>query len=110
MIINNPIITSIISFVIIGEVSSKHDLICFITCTVGVIFLTDPFSEKFTDLKQIIGLIFALLSSISYNLSYVSLRYIKDRPVNSWLLVFFIMWTNLLVMPASFLSYNDFKE
>ena len=110
LIINNPILTSIISFVLIGERSSKHDIISFVICTIGVIFLTDPFSESITDFNHVVGLVIAFLSSLSFNLSYVALRYIKDRPVNSWLLVFYIMATNLIIMPSCFLSIDVYKE
>ncbi len=43
LIVNNPFITSIITYILIGESTSKHDLFCFGVCTVGVIFLTNPF-------------------------------------------------------------------
>jgi drug/metabolite transporter (DMT)-like permease len=45
LIINNPLITSILSYVILREKSGKHDLICFIMCTFGVVLLTNPFSN-----------------------------------------------------------------
>ena len=45
LIINNPFLTSIISFLLIGERSTKHDMFCFLLCTVGVIMLTDPFQD-----------------------------------------------------------------
>ena len=44
LIINNPFLTSIIAYLFIGEKSSKHDMISFMVCTLGVIFLTNPFT------------------------------------------------------------------
>jgi drug/metabolite transporter (DMT)-like permease len=46
LIINNPFLTSVISFLLIGEISSRHDLLSFLVCTIGVILLTDPFSSS----------------------------------------------------------------
>ena len=48
LIINNPFLTSIISYIVIGELSSKHDFFCFLMCTIGVLLLTDPFGENKT--------------------------------------------------------------
>lgn len=43
VIIYNPFLASLFSFLIIGEKLSVHDLFCFLFCTIGVIMLTDPF-------------------------------------------------------------------
>ncbi|TNV78495.1 hypothetical protein FGO68_gene5241 [Halteria grandinella] len=109
LIINNPFLTSLISFVLIGERSSKHDYFCFFLCTIGVILLTDPFQEslnKGDDLKNMIGTSLAFISSLSFNISYVALRRLSNKQINSWILVFHIMTANLMVMPACFLSYD----
>jgi drug/metabolite transporter (DMT)-like permease len=45
----------------------------------------------------------ALLSSLSFNLSYMALRKMKSKQVNSWILVFYIMIVNLFTMPTAFL-------
>jgi drug/metabolite transporter (DMT)-like permease len=77
LIINNPFLTSIISFLLIGERSTRHDMICFLLCTVGVIMLTDPFKDTplhKLDLQNLIGVSLSFLSSLSYNISYVALR------------------------------------
>ena len=56
------------------------------------------------------GILLATVASISFNLSYVSLRKIKNKPVSSWVLLFFIMVLNLVTMPAFFLSYDVYKN
>eukprot|EP00347_Sterkiella_histriomuscorum_P007907 403347105 len=110
VIVYNPFLASLTSYLTIGESMSKHDLICFFICTSGVVLLTDPMNSSISDFKEFVGIILAFLSSISFNLSYVALRKIKDRPVNSWLLVFYIMIINLVTMPAIFLSYDVYKN
>ena len=48
-------------------------------------------------------MILAFFSSLSFNLSYMALRKIKAKQVNSWILVFYIMIVNLFTMPTAFL-------
>lgn len=105
LIINNPLVTSILSYVILREKSGKHDLICFFLCTFGVVLLTNPFSSdtRLSGTNQLLGMILASLASLSFNLSYMALRKIKTKPVNSWILVFYIMLVNLFTMPTPFL-------
>ena len=110
VIIYNPFLASLLSFLIIGERLSVHDLFCFLFCTIGVIMLTDPFSDGVKDVKELFGIMLAFLSSISYNISYIALRKIRDTPISSWILVFFIMSVNLVTMPAIFLSYDMYRD
>ncbi len=110
VIIYNPFLASLLSFLIIGEKLSIHDLICFFFCTLGVIMLTDPFSESVKDIKEILGIMFAFLSGASYNISYIALRKIRDTPVSSWVLVLMIMVVNLVTMPAMFLTYDMYRD
>lgn len=74
IIIYNPFITSIIAYLLIGESMTKHDIFCFLACTMGVICLTNPFSESSYDINEILGISFAILASISFNIGYCSLR------------------------------------
>jgi len=107
LIVNNPFLTSILSYLLIGEVSSKHDMISFLVCTLGVSLLTDPFNDSAPSSDtEYIGIILAVLSSISFNLSYLALRNLKGHQINSWILVFHIMIVNLMFMPTCFLSYD----
>ena len=110
VIVYNPFISSLISYLTIGEKMSKHDIFCFFVCTTGVILLTDPINSKITSYKDFLGVALALASATSFNLSYVALRKIKDKPVNSWILVFYIMVVNLVFMPAVFLTYDVYKN
>lgn len=98
-----------ISFVLIGERSNRHDITCFVLCTLGVILLTDPFKDTplhQLDLQNLAGTSLAFLSSLSFNISYIALRKLSKRPVSSWVLVFHIMTTNLLLTPSCFLTYD----
>lgn len=107
LIVNNPFLTSILSYFLIGEVSSKHDMISFLVCTLGVTLMCDPFNDsKPSSDTEYIGTILAVLSSISFNLSYLALRNLKGHQINSWILVFHIMIVNLMFMPTCFLSYD----
>jgi drug/metabolite transporter (DMT)-like permease len=45
LIINNPLITSLLSYVLLREKSGLHDMISFTFCTLGVALLTNPFAE-----------------------------------------------------------------
>ena len=110
VIVYNPFLASLTSYLLIGESMSVHDLLCFFFCTLGVVMLTDPFSGKVKDARETLGIMLAFLSSLSYNVSYVALRKIRDTPINSWILVFFIMLINLVTMPAVFLSYDIYRE
>lgn len=110
ILIYNPFITAIITYLCIGEKISKHDLISFLACTVGVGILTNPFSNEIHDFKELVGILFAFMSSLSFNISYVALRHIRSRPVDSWIIVFFIMVSNCVAMPAFFLTYDAYKN
>ncbi len=81
LIINNPLITSILSYVILGEKSGKHDYICFSLCTLGVTLLANPFTSdtRPNGSNQLLGIILASLASFSFNLSYMALRKIKTK-------------------------------
>lgn len=89
---------------------TNHDIFSFFLCTLGVVFLTNPFSDTKNDFNEWLGIMFAFASSMSYNVSYVALRKIRDRPVNSWILVFFIMLLNLIFMPSMILTYDAYRE
>lgn len=106
IVIYNPFITALVAWGIIGERISKHDVLCFFVCTLGVLFLTNPFSDKVEDVKEYIGMLLAFLASFFFNVGYVALRKIRNRPVNSWVIVFFIMVVNCMTMPTMFLSYD----
>lgn len=110
VIVYNPFITTILSYLLIQEQISKFDLVSFFFCTLGVILLTNPFSESQHDLKEMIGLGLALMASISINVSFVALRRIRHCNINSWVVVFFIMITNCMLMPAFFLSYDIYES
>jgi drug/metabolite transporter (DMT)-like permease len=45
IVMYNPFITSIISFVLIKEKITKYDMLSFFFCTLGVIFITNPFRD-----------------------------------------------------------------
>lgn len=79
IIIYNPFITSIIAYLLVNERMTKHDLVCFFACTIGVIFLTNPFSESNYNMKELIGTTFAIIASLSFNIGYAALRKIKNR-------------------------------
>ena len=110
VIVYNPFFASFISYMLIGEQMTNHDLFSFLLCTIGVICLTNPFSDRIHDLREWIGILSAVASSVSYNVSYVALRKIKDKPVNSWILVFFIMVLNLIFMPSMIFTYDAYRE
>jgi drug/metabolite transporter (DMT)-like permease len=110
VIMYNPFITTILSYLLIQEPVTKFDLISFFFCTLGVIMLTNPFTESNFDLKEMIGLGLAFTASISINVSFVALRRIRHCNINSWVVVFFIMLTNCMMMPAFFLSYDIYES
>ena len=110
IVIYNPFVSAILSYMLIGERISKYDVVSFLICTVGVGFLTNPFSEKLSTWSEYIGIVLALVASIFFNIGYIALRKIRNTPVNSWIIVFMIMVTNCVVMPTFFLSYDVYKE
>lgn len=110
VIVYNPFLASLVSYIMIGERMTYHDFICFALCTLGVVMLTDPFGQKIQDVREWFGIMLAFASSTSYNISYVALRKLREHPINSWILVFFIMLVNLMTMPAIFLSYDVYRN
>ena len=86
LVVNNPFLTSALSYLLIRERSSKQDMLCFLLCTLGVALLTDPFQlfatcdsavEETNAHRQLIGVFLAVLASLSFNVSYVALRRLR---------------------------------
>lgn len=82
IILYNPFLTSLMSYLLIGEKVNKHDLLSFFLGVTGIALLTDPFS-KFKDLNDLIGIFLALLSAVVFNIGFIALRRVKSR-LNSW--------------------------
>lgn len=105
MIIYNPFLASVMSFFIIQETVSKHDIISFILGVLGITLLTDPFSN-YKGLNDIIGITLALLSAISFNFGFISIRKVK-KEIHSWQIVFFFMLVNIIFSPFCILAENS---
>jgi len=106
IILYNPFLTSLMSFLIIGERVNRHDLLAFFLGVVGIALLTDPFSNL-KGLNDLIGCGLAVMSAVIFNLGFIALRKVKSQ-LNSWQIVFYFTVTNMLLSPFSFLLDKSF--
>ncbi len=77
IILYNPFLTSLMSFLIIGERVNRQDLLAFFLGVVGIALLTDPFSNM-KGINDLIGLTLAVLSAVIFNLGFIALRKVKS--------------------------------
>lgn len=82
IILYNPFLTSLMSYLLIGERVTKHDLFAFFLGVTGIALLTDPFSN-IKGVNDLIGCMLALLSAVIFNLGFIALRKVKSQ-LNSW--------------------------
>lgn len=82
IILYNPFLTSLMSFLIIGERVNRQDLLAFFLGVMGIALLTDPFSNL-KGVNDLIGLALAVLSAVIFNLGFIALRKVKSQ-LNSW--------------------------
>lgn len=82
IILYNPFLTSLMSYLIIGERVTKNDLLCFFLGVAGIALLTDPFSN-IKGINDMIGCALALLSAVIFNIGFIALRKVKSQ-LNSW--------------------------
>ena len=85
---------------------NKHDIVSSFICTTGVICLSNPLGWKELTNKEIFGLLLAFLSAFVFNLSFISLRKLKNEKVDSWVIVFLIMLMNLILLPPTVFVHN----
>jgi drug/metabolite transporter (DMT)-like permease len=102
IILYNPFLTSLMSFLIIGERVTRHDLLSFLLGVIGIALLTDPFSNL-KGLEDLVGCGLALLSAVIFNVGFIALRKVK-RDLDSWQIVFYFTVTNMLLSPFSFMA------
>jgi len=87
IILYNPFLTSLMSYLLIGETVNRHDILSFFLGVTGIALLTDPFAKvKATD--DLIGISLALLSAVLFNIGFIALRRVKSE-LNSWQIVFY---------------------
>lgn len=108
IILYNPFLTSLMSFLIIGERVNRQDLLAFFLGVMGIALLTDPFSNM-KGVNDLIGIALAVLSAIIFNLGFIALRKVKSQ-LNSWQIVFYFTVTNMMLSPFSFIAEKSFKE
>ncbi len=77
IILYNPFLTSIMSFLIIGERVNRQDLLSFFLGVTGIALLTDPFSDL-KGINDFIGCSLAVLSAVVFNLGFIALRKVKS--------------------------------
>ncbi len=70
--------------------------------------LTDPFSH-FKDMNDLIGISLALLSAVTFNIGFISLRRVK-KDLNSWQIVFYFTVTNMMFSPFCFIGEKVYKK
>jgi drug/metabolite transporter (DMT)-like permease len=85
------------SYFLIGETVTKHDLLAFFLGVTGIALLTDPFSSM-KGYNDVIGIFLALLSSVIFNLGFISVRFAKEH-LKSWQIVFYFTITNMMLSP-----------
>ena len=102
IILYNPFLTSLMSYLLIGERVTKHDLLAFFLGVTGIALLTDPFSNL-KGVNDLIGCMLALLSAVIFNFGFIALRKVKSE-LNSWQIVFYFTITNMLLSPFSFMA------
>jgi drug/metabolite transporter (DMT)-like permease len=78
IVLYNPFLTSLMSFLLIGETVTKHDLFSFLLGVVGIALLTDPFSNM-KGMDDIIGIFLALASAVIFNIGFIALRHVKKE-------------------------------
>jgi drug/metabolite transporter (DMT)-like permease len=108
IILYNPFLTSIMSFLLIGETVNKHDLLSFFLGVLGIAFLTDPFA-KVKSMDDLIGISLACLSAVFFNIGFIALRKVKSE-LNSWQIVFFFQITNMFFAPICFTGEKHFEN
>ena len=101
IILYNPFWTSLMSYVMIGEKVNRNDLFCFFLGVTGIALLTDPFN-RIKGLNDLIGCALALLSATIFNIGFIALRKAK-KDLNSWQIVFYFTFTNMMLSPGSFI-------
>ena len=108
IILYNPFLTSLMSYLIIGEKVNKSDLLSFFLGVTGIALLTDPFSDL-KGINDFIGCALAVMSAIIFNLGFIALRKVKSQ-LNSWQIVFYFTVTNMLLSPFSFIAEKGLSE
>jgi drug/metabolite transporter (DMT)-like permease len=104
IILYNPFLTSLMSFLLIGERVHRHDLLSFFLGVTGIAMLTDPLANLRGDWNNnLIGCMLALLSAVLFNIGFIALRKVKSQ-LNSWQIVFYFTLTNMLLSPVSSMS------
>ena len=107
IIIYNPFLTSIMSYLMIGEKVNIHDLFSFLVGVIGIALLADPFA-KFKDINDLIGIFIALLSGTVFNIGFIALRRVK-KELNSWTVVFHFALVNMFFSPSLFLAEKVYQ-
>lgn len=102
IILYNPFLTSLMSFLMIGERVTMHDLISFLLGVTGIALLTDPFSN-IKGVSDLLGCMLALLSAVIFNIGFIALRKVK-KDLDSWQIVFYFTVTNMMLSPFSFMA------
>ena len=82
IILYNPFLTSLMSYLLIGERVNRHDLLSFLLGVTGIALLTDPFSDL-KGINDLIGCFLALISAVIFNFGFIALRKVK-RDLDSW--------------------------
>ena len=82
IILYNPFLTSLMSYLLIGERVNRHDLLSFLLGVTGIALLTDPFSDL-KGINDLIGCFLALMSAVIFNFGFIALRKVK-RDLDSW--------------------------
>ncbi len=78
---------SIMSFLLIKETVTRKDLFSFALGMVGIILLTDPFNHM-KGRNDLIGILLALISAMSFNTGFIALRKV-GKEFNAWQVVFY---------------------
>ncbi len=87
IILYNPFLTSLMSYILIGETVNRHDMLSFLLGVIGIALLTDPFASRKNE-NDLLGIMLALLSAVIFNLGFIAIRKVKSE-LNSWQIVFF---------------------
>jgi drug/metabolite transporter (DMT)-like permease len=77
IILYNPFLTSLMSYLMIGERVNRHDLFSFFLGVTGIALLTDPLSNL-KGMSDLIGCLLALLSAVIFNIGFIALRKVKS--------------------------------
>ena len=90
LIFENPFLTSILAYFVIGESITIHEIIVFAMSTVGIICLTRS-SKKEDSSKsvsnELLGVVICLVAALLANLSTLALRQLqlKNKPVDTFI-------------------------